>query len=144
MHPEAPQGIDPGAYAGMPVAVDPFIEDPKIIEHEQQRAANRSKAAALGIAVLVHALIGMLLAWIVLAVLNEEPPELIIESTGAADLPPSITKEQFTKKVSNDKPSPPSESSQVIVANIAAPVAVPMVENITDAPVIGDATNGMG
>ncbi len=139
------QSEDPhAAYAGMPVGIDPYIEDPRLIQLEQQRAANRSKAAAVGIAVLVHALIGLLLAWIVLSVINEEPPELIIESTGASDLPPTITKEQFTKKISNDKPSPPSESSQVIVANIAAPVAVPMVENITDAPVIGDATNGMG
>ena len=86
----------------------------------------------------------MLLAWIVLSVLNEQPPELIIESTGASDLPPTISKEEFTKKISNDKPSPPSESSQVIVANIATPIAVPMVENITEAPVIGDAANGMG
>ena len=76
--------------------------------------------------------------------IDEEPPELIVETTGSAELPPTITKEQFTKKISNDKPSPPSESSQVIVANIASPIAVPMIENITEAPVIGDATNGMG
>jgi hypothetical protein len=128
----------------MPIGGEPMIEDPRLIELAQQRDANRSKAAAVAIAVLAHALIGLILAWIVLSVINDDPPELIVESNGPSDLPPNIKKEEFSKKVSNDKPSPPSESTQVIVANIASPVAVPMVEEITESPVIGDATNGLG
>ena len=127
----------------MPIPVEPVIEDPQLVELAQQREANKSKAAAFAIAVLVHGLIGLLLAWIVMSVLDETPPELIVESTGTSDTP-TITKEEFSKKVSNEKPSPPSETSQVIVANTMSPVSVPMVDTITDSPTIGNATNGLG
>lgn len=135
--------VDPYAE-GMMVEQAPILEDPHMIELAQQREANKSKAAAVGIAVLVHGLIGLLLAWVVLAVIDDDPPELIVESTGNSDAPPTIQKDEFSKKVTNDKPSPPSETSMVIVANVTSPVAVPMVETVTDNPVIGDATEGIG
>ena len=126
------------------VPLDAIAADPLMVELVQERQANRSKFAALGIAILVHVLIAALLAFIVMTVISEEPPELIVESAGPSELPPTIHKEQFSKKVSNDKPSPPSQSSQVIVANVMSPVSVPMVETVTENPVIGDAANGMG
>ena len=139
-----PPNTSSDPYGSLAVGDQPIIEDPLIIELAQQREANRSKATAIGVAVLVHALIGLLLAWIVMAVINEDPPELIVESTGASENPPDVQKEEFSKKVTNDKPSPPSETSMVIVANVASPVAVPMVDTVTENPVIGDATDGLG
>lgn len=129
---------------GMEVEPIHLIEDPKMIELAQQREANKSKAAALGIAVLVHALVIALLAWIVMSVIREDPPELIVESNGPSELTPEVSKEEFSKKVSNEKPSPPSETSMVIVANVVSPVSVPLVDTVTDNPVIGDATDGIG
>ncbi|MFT4547301.1 MAG: hypothetical protein ACI8XO_000776, partial [Verrucomicrobiales bacterium] len=139
-----PQPSLEGAYPQPGIPVEPMMDDPRLIELAQQRQANQSKAAAFGIALLVHVLIGLLLAFIVMAVLDDSPPELIVESTGPSDLPPTIHKEEFSKKISNDRPSPPSESSQVIVTNAISPISVPMVETITESPVIGDAANGMG
>ena len=128
----------------MPVPVEPMLDDPRMIELAKEQQTNRSKAAALGIAVLAHVLIGLFLAWIIVSVFEEKPLELVVESSGPADLPPTIEKEEFSKKISNEKPSPPSETSQVIVANVVSPIAVPMVDTITETPIIGDATNGMG
>ena len=142
--PQSPQPAPVEAYPGVNVATAPMVEENHLAEIEQHRQENVSKMTAVGIAVLAHVLLGLLLTLIVMAVLEDSPPELIVESAGAGPTPPTIQKEEFSKKVTKDKPSPPSETSQVIVANIASPIAVPMVDTITDNPVIGDATNGMG
>jgi hypothetical protein len=136
--------ILPQRHTGTPIAVTTVLQDPAVLALEQKRQDQRSKATALSVALLMHALIALILTWIVMSVIGEDPPELVIESTGASDLPPKIEKEEFSKRVSNDKPSPPSQSSQVIVANVISPISVPMVETITENPLIGDATNGMG
>lgn len=142
--PQNPQSAPVQAYPGVDPVTVPIAEDPRLAELQQERQANVSKMTAVGIALLVHVLLALLLTLIVMAVLDDSPPELVVESPGASDAPPTIHKEEFSKKVTNEKPSPPSETSQVIVANIASPVAVPMVETITESPVIGDSTNGMG
>jgi len=149
--PNPPQGVQ--GYPGQPMppgqvmpvgATVPLVEDPRMVELEKERAATRSKAAALGIAVLAHALIFAVLALIVIAAVNNDPPELIVESTGADDTP-KITKNDFAKKISNEKPSPPSHvSSQMITSSTPSAVTVPMVEDITEDPVIGDSTDGDG
>ena len=144
--PPQPNPPAPGGYPppGMQVPVEPIGDDGRMIELVKEQQENRSKAAALGVALLAHALIAALLAWIIVSVFEDKPPELVVESVGPSDQPPNIQKEEFSKKVSNEKPSPPSETSQVIVADVMSPISVPMVDAITESPVIGDAVNGMG
>ena len=75
MHPQDLHGTQQGAYIAMPPGgIEPLIEDPRMAALAQQRAANRAKAAAFGVAVLVHALIGLLLAWIVLSASTKNHP----------------------------------------------------------------------
>jgi hypothetical protein len=82
-------------------------------------AETRSKFAALGMALLVHGLIFALLAWIVLDVMNDEAPELIVESAqGDSDIP--IVKKEFMQ---NMQQKPSAAASAPAVAGWASRVA---------------------
>jgi len=110
----------------------------------------REKFAALGIAVLVHAALVALLAWIVVSVISEPPPEFVVASSGAdTDIPDS--KKDYTQSVKRDKPSPPAASSTQLMASVQpSNVAIPITDKIVDTPItlgstgFGDGFGGGG
>jgi hypothetical protein len=86
-----------------------------------------AKGSAIGVAVLLHALILLLLGLIVLQTMVEDVPVLVVEST-QIDLPTRIDPRQFAR-ASRPEPSAPSMANAMVVAT-AAPslVTVPEVE----------------
>ena len=108
---------------------------------------SKSKFAALGMAILVHALIFALLGWIVLGGLEPAPPELTVESAqGESDIP--IQKKEFMQNMQQKPSAAASQASTVISAAVASPVALPTIEDsFEDADfgmAIGDGDFGAG
>ena len=82
-------GYDPnmGYAEAVPVGV-PTQQLDAVAKAQRDAAENRSKFAALGMALLVHGLIFAVLAWIVFDVMNDDVPEIIVESAqGESDIP---------------------------------------------------------
>ncbi|MGI9241844.1 MAG: prenyltransferase/squalene oxidase repeat-containing protein [Verrucomicrobiales bacterium] len=110
-------------------------------------AETRSKFAALAMALLVHGLIIALLAWIVLDVMNDEAPEIIVETAqGESDIP--IVKKEFMQNMQQKPSAAASQASTVISAAVLSPVALPTIEDtFEDAQFgmsIGDGDFGAG
>jgi len=98
-----------------------------------------AKGSALGVAVLVHALILAILGLIVLQTLDERPPELIVEA-GEVDVPAKIDPRQYAK-ATRPEPSAPSMASAMLVTTSApSQVTVPAVEDTEEFEIgMGDA-----
>ncbi|MFT5856717.1 MAG: hypothetical protein ACI8XO_003971, partial [Verrucomicrobiales bacterium] len=102
--PQPEQYYDPNAAYQQPLPAGLPSQPLDAVANAQRESAERnSKFAALGMAILVHGLIFALLAWIVLDVMNDDPPEIIVESAqGESDIP--IVKKEFMQNM-QQKPS---------------------------------------
>ena len=147
-HPPQPgQYYDPNAaYQQQPTG---YLTEPLETVADSQRgsAERNSKFAALGMALLVHGLIFALLAWIVLDVINDDPPEIIVESAqGESDIP--IVKKEFMQNMQQKPSAAASQASTVISAATLSPMALPTIEDsFEDADfgmAIGDGDFGAG
>ena len=159
MNPQQPP-YDPnnphGQYPQPQPYQDPHYVDPNMAQHyhdpaavgvptqqldavakaERDAAENRSKMAAVGMAILVHGLIVLLLAWIVMGVLDEGPPELVVESAqGESDVP--IVKKEFMQNMQQKPSAAASQASTVISAAVLSPVALPTIEDSFDDAAFG-------
>lgn len=128
-------GHDPVAYSESALLA--------LTDGEMASSRHKSQLASLGVAILVHALILMALAWIVMTVIEEDPPELTIASS-SVNSEASINKKDFTQSFKQDKPSPPAASStQLLTATVQSNLAIPAIDEIKDVPIqIG--TSGFG
>ena len=106
---------------------------------------NKSRAMSLAIAGLVHVFLFVLLAWIVISNFTDDEVELVLEATGE-NLDSTMQKRSFAKKVTQDKPAPPSRmAAMTIVANKASAMVLPDVPDFNDLPAFGtDYGDGFG
>ncbi len=106
---------------------------------------NKSRIMSLAIAGLVHVFLFVLLAWIVISNFKEDEVELVLEATGE-NLDSTMQKRSFAKKVTQDKPAPPSRmAAMTIVANKASAMVMPDVPDFNDLPAFGtDYGDGFG
>ena len=110
--------VDPNmaGYQGLP----PQQVD-AVAKAQRDAQETRSRFAALGMALLVHALIFALLAWIVLDVLDDDAVEIIVESAqGESDIP--IQKKEFMQNMQQKPSAAASQASTVISASVQSPV----------------------
>ncbi|MFT4548271.1 MAG: hypothetical protein ACI8XO_003972 [Verrucomicrobiales bacterium] len=146
--PQPEQYYDPNAAYQQPLPVGMPSQPLDAVANAQRESAERnSKFAALGMAILVHGLIFALLAWIVLDVMNDDPPEIIVESAqGESDIP--IVKKEFMQNMQQKPSAAASQASTVISAAVLSPVALPTIEDsFEDAEfgmAIGDGDFGAG
>ncbi len=105
---------------------------------------HKNQVASLSIAVLVHAVLLTLLAWVVIKVIEEKPPELVVASAATSNSD-QLNKREFSQSVKNDKPSPPSASAtQLLAATATSSLAIPMSDKITPTIDIGSSGFGAG
>jgi len=145
-HTAAPRGgglpVPNAAHSGVPgAAADDFAILPEhnpLLALSEQRVATierREKFAALGIAVLIHAALVALLAWIVVSVISDPPPEFVVASTGP-DTTIRDSRKDYTQSIRRDKPSPPAASSTQLLASVQpSNVAIPITDKIVDTPI---------
>ncbi|MEM8953634.1 MAG: hypothetical protein AAGD22_05740 [Verrucomicrobiota bacterium] len=96
-----------------------------VAKPEARRDDRKEKMSAMGIAVLVHALIFFILTLIVVAVPRAAPPQIVAVSGELEEVPPTPDKPEV--EVVN-KPNPSSASQiDVISVNSLSSVAVPVV-----------------
>lgn len=135
-------GRMPGsAIGGEPVYTESLLMG--MTEGQMTSTRHKSQIASLGVAILVHVLLFIALAWIVMSVIEVDHPELMISSVGPSS-DPNMSKKDFTQSFKQDKPSPPAASStQLLTATVQANVAIPAINEIKDVPIqIG--TSGFG
>jgi len=138
-----PYGYEQQGYADPNLAgyeTVPFGAPHDAVAKAQRDAQeNRSRLAAFGMALLVHGLIFALLAWIVLDVLDDEAPEIIVESAqGESDIP--IQKKEFIQNMQQKPSAAASQASTVISANVLSPVALPTIEDSFEDAAFGMST----
>mgnify|MGYP006118070625 CR=1 FL=1 len=106
---------------------------------------NKSRVMSLAIAGMVHVFLFLLLAWIVISNFQDEEVELVLEAAGQ-NLDQSMQKRSFAKKVTQDKPAPPSRmAARTIISNKASSVVMPEVPDFSDLPAFGaDHGDGFG
>ncbi len=105
--------------------------------HASERDRNKSRVLALAIASLIHVFLFVILAWIVITNFQDEEIEMVLEASGQ-NVNPSVQKRSFAKKVTQDKPSPPSRmAAPTIVSNKASAVVMPEVVDFNDVPAFG-------
>lgn len=93
--------------------------------------------AGILVAVLIHVLLGFVLALIVLPQFAPAPPELII-SAPKAEMVQQPQKKTLNKFQRPERPSAPSSSAaKVIAASVTSPLAVPVVEATVDDALLG-------
>ncbi len=133
MHTPAPP---PPLSVAPPHASHPPLPD-EISSAVVEAERNRSRAAALGIAALVHVLLVFALGWIVFSALEPEQIEVAIAASAeSSEVKP--TRDTFAQRVVNDKPSPPSNTAtQTISSNAVSPIAVPTTDVLNDVPAFG-------
>ncbi len=158
--PPAPGSLPVPSAAASSQMAGPTAEDLSLLpDHNPLLAMNesrvatierREKFAALGIAFLVHFALAALLAWIVVSVISEPPPEFVVATNGT-DSTVQDSKKDYTQSIKRDKPSPPAASSTQLMASIQpSNVAIPITDKIVDTPItlgssgFGDGFGGGG
>jgi hypothetical protein len=109
------------------------------------RDRNKSRIMSLAIAGMVHVFLFILLAWIVISNFKDDEVELVLEATGQ-NLDASLQKRSFAKKVTQEKPAPPSRmAARTIISNKVSAVVMPEVTDFNDLPAFGsDHGDGFG
>ena len=99
---------------------------------------NKARAASLLVAGLVHAIVFVILAWMVVSSLRPEEVELVVEASTLSSNP-APEKRAFSKKIVQDKPSAPSRmaTKTISAANVSSPVVMPEIEEFSDFPAFG-------
>ncbi|MEC7357271.1 MAG: hypothetical protein VYC09_02425 [Verrucomicrobiota bacterium] len=122
-----------------------FLAEEEISDDFPESQRKKSQAYSLGIAVFVHVVIFSILAFIVIANFDSEEIEMIVEASSSnADLVPE--KRSFAKKVTLEKPAPPSRrADNTITATNASSIVMPEITTFSDTPAFGnDFGDGFG
>ncbi|MDP6858662.1 MAG: hypothetical protein QF426_02470 [Verrucomicrobiales bacterium] len=122
-----------------------FLAEEEISDDFPESQRKKSQAFSLGIAVFVHVVIFSILAFIVIANFDSEEIEMIVEASSSnADLVPE--KRSFAKKVTLEKPAPPSRrADNTITATNASSIVMPEITTFSDTPAFGnDFGDGFG
>ena len=122
-----------------------FLIEEEVSNDSPESQRKKSKAFSLGIAVFVHAVIFSILAFIVIANFDSEEIEMIVEASSSnTDLVPE--KRSFAKKVTLEKPAPPSRRAEkTITATNASSIVMPEITTFSDTPAFGnDFGDGFG
>jgi hypothetical protein len=120
------------SYVGMPMLHPEHLTDG--VKHQQE---NRSGAASLAIAALVHVGLFALLALVVVSQIQDPPPEFIVAATQGVD-DPKINKQEFANSPKQKPAAPSAKPSALVTANVSSPVAVPSLDIPTDTPSLGN------
>lgn len=97
-----------------------------------------SRVVALLVAAMVHVILFLLLGWVVVSHMASNPVELIVEAAISSEqVDPK--KRATTKKVTQNKPSPPSRMAPKTIssAHIVSPVTMPSTQEINDLSAFG-------
>ncbi len=116
------------------VMIDP-ADSLAVTEAVVDRSERNSGVASLAIAILVHAGLLALLAFIVVKVIEEAPPDLVVAS-GPQTVERNMDKKIFETK-NQPKPSAPSMASQLINSSAMSNVSVPSLDIADPNPTIG-------
>tara|TARA_B100001250_G_scaffold406960_1_gene426897 strand:- start:1258 stop:2388 length:1131 start_codon:yes stop_codon:yes gene_type:complete len=122
-----------------------FLAEEEISDDFSESQRKKSQAFSLGIAVFVHVVIFSILAFMVIANFDSEEIEMIVEASSSnADLVPE--KRSFAKKVTLEKPAPPSRrADNTITATNASSIVMPEITTFSDTPAFGnDFGDGFG
>jgi len=122
-----------------------FLAEEEISDDFPESQRKKSQAFSLGIAVFVHVVIFSILAFMVIANFDSEEIEMIVEASSSnADLVPE--KRSFAKKVTLEKPAPPSRrADNTITATNASSIVMPEITTFSDTPAFGnDFGDGFG
>lgn len=102
-----------------------------------------AKISSFAVALLVHALLFALLAYIVMGVIEQDSPELVISSGSVAQDRKLDIKTYTTAH--QPKPSPPSQASNLLTSTAMSNVSVPSLDVDVTAPTLGVGDSfGMG
>ena len=137
MHP--PEQIPNNAYPTQE-APPAYVQSPLTTRQPgAQQDDGIAKGSAIGIAVLIHALIFLLLTFIVLQTMSDDPPELIVESSDV-EAPIVINPKQFATET-KPNPSAPSMAKAMVVSTTAPSLmSVPAIEDTDEFEIgLGDA-----
>ena len=111
--------------------------------HTAEQRDTGAKLSPLAVAVLVHVALVAILAYIVIGVVEEDPPEISLISGPKAQENRIETKQYTT--ANQPKPSAPSQASNLLTSTVMANVAVPSIEMDVAAPALGVGNSfGMG
>ncbi|MBT7981244.1 MAG: hypothetical protein HN584_01655 [Akkermansiaceae bacterium] len=122
-----------------------FLAEEEISDDFPESQRKKSQAFSLGIAVFFHVVIFSILAFMVIANFDSEEIEMIVEASSSnADLIPE--KRSFAKKVTLEKPAPPSRrADNTITATNASSIVMPEITTFSDTPAFGnDFGDGFG
>jgi len=132
--------VDPNmAYQAAPVAPNQKMQVDAMTKVQRDSAENQSRLASLGLAILVHALIFGLLAYIVIEGAQENPPEIIVEAAqGDSEIP--VQKKEFLQNMQQKPSAAASQATTVISSAAISPVSLPTIEDSFENPDFGMST----
>lgn len=136
--------VPPAGYEQFQNPVEAETEESHVFDSTES-GRKKSQALSLGVAFLVHGIILLILALIVIAKFRAEEIEMIVEANPAS-IDASLQKRSFVKKVTLDKPAPPSRrAARTITATNASAVVMPEVLDFPDLIAFGnDLGDGFG
>ena len=126
-------------------APNDFLDEDEIGEYSPEAQRKKSQVFSLGVAFLVHVIIFSILALFIIANFDSEEIEMIVEASSSnTDLVPE--KRSFAKKVTLEKPAPPSRrADNTITATNASSIVMPEITTFSDIPAFGnDFGDGFG
>ena len=126
-------------------APNDFLAEDEIGEYSPEAQRKKSQVFSLGVAFLVHVIIFSILALFIIANFDSEEIEMIVEASSSnTDLVPE--KRSFAKKVTLEKPAPPSRrADNTITATNASSIVMPEITTFSDIPAFGnDFGDGFG
>ena len=142
MDPNAPHPsqVPPAEYAqGLPGVPGVAAGAPAVRDIRAERHDGVARGSAVGIALLIHVLIFALLALIVFQTLNEDVPELVVES-GAVEAPVKLNPKTFNRATKPEPSAPSMTKAMVVTTTAPSMVTVPAVEDVEEFEIgMGDA-----
>lgn len=146
--PPTPSSIpprNPGTTASSGVATANLAVNDVMMDSIAETERNKSRITALVTAALVHALILVGLVFIISSNFRPEEVELVVASAAKSNTD-APEMENFAKKVTQDKPSPPSQmATNTITSAAVSSISMPTVTEFTDSPAFGtDFGDGFG
>lgn len=126
-------------------APNDFLAEDEIGEYSPEAQRKKSQVFSLGVAFFVHVIIFSILALFIIANFDSEEIEMIVEASSSnTDLVPE--KRSFAKKVTLEKPAPPSRrADNTITATNASSIVMPEITTFSDIPAFGnDFGDGFG
>ena len=132
------QAQDPNHHStATPYEHEPQAPIPEaVMESVKHSEENRSRAAALSIAVLVHAVLIAALAFVVIKQIAAKKPDLVVAATQMT-VTTDLDMTQFLPDVSNKPARPSSNATALVAAPTHSPISLPTIDIVTENPLLG-------